>query len=165
MSTETQENIISPAEDEQITKLESIAKTTKASVKASAKKPKDPKKVAAGRKLAEHNRIEMQVLNRELKRESEAEAKTKAEAGVGDSNSWIPNTSFTTVLSVVGISLTIFDLYMRYRKGEGAREGVSKAQVSRVDEKSSEAKAEVKAEAKEESVIEPVEKSQDCSLL
>ena len=43
MSTETQENIISPAEDEQITKLESIAKTTKASVKASAKKPKDPK--------------------------------------------------------------------------------------------------------------------------
>ena len=54
---------------------------------------------------------------------------------------------------------------MRYRKGQGAREGASegasKAQSSRVDEKSSE----VKAEAKEESVIEPVEKSEDTSLL
>ena len=54
---------------------------------------------------------------------------------------------------------------MRYRKGEGAREGASegasKAQSSRVDEKSSE----VKAEAKEESVIEPVEKNEDTSLL
>ena len=54
---------------------------------------------------------------------------------------------------------------MRYRKGQGAREGASegasKAQSSRVDEKS----PEVKAEAKEESVIEPVEKSEDTSLL
>ena len=49
MSTETQENIISPAEDEQITKPESATKTTK----ASTKKPKDPKKVAAGKKLAQ----------------------------------------------------------------------------------------------------------------
>ena len=104
-----------------------------------------------------------------MKRESEAEAKTE----VRDSNSWIPNTSFTTVLSVVGIGLTIFDLYMRYRKGEdaseGASEGKSKAQNSRVGEKSSEAKVEVKVEAKveakEESVIEPVEKSKDTSSL
>ena len=65
MSTETQENIISPAEDEQITKPESATKTAKASIK----KPKDPKKVAAGKKLAEHNKIENQALNRELKRE------------------------------------------------------------------------------------------------
>ena len=151
MSTETQENIVSPAEDEQITKPKSATKTTK----ASAKKPKDPKKVAAGKKLAEHNRIERQALNRELKRDSEAEAKTE----VGDSNSCIPNTSFATVLSVVDIGLTIFDLHMKYRKG------ASEAQTSRVDEKSSEAKVEVKAEAKEESVIEPVEKSQDTSFL
>ena len=33
MSTETQENIVSPAEDEQITKPESATKTTKASTK------------------------------------------------------------------------------------------------------------------------------------
>ena len=94
------------------------------------------------------------MLNRELKRESEAEAETKAKAEteVGDSDSWIPNTSFTTVLSVVSTGLTIFDLYMRYRKGE--------ARTSRVDEKSSEAKVEknMKREA------EAVEKSQDTSL-
>ena len=64
-----------PAEDEQITKPESATKTTK----ASTKKPKDPKKVAAGKKLAEHSRIERQALNRVLKRESEAKAEAKAE--------------------------------------------------------------------------------------
>ena len=67
MSTETQENIVSPADDEQITKPESATKTTK----ASTKKPEDPKKFAAEKKLAEQNRIERQALNRELKRESE----------------------------------------------------------------------------------------------
>ena len=134
-------------------KPESAAKTTKASVKAVAKKPKDPKKVAAGKKLAEHNRMARQALNRELKRESEAKA--EAEAEVGDSSSWIPNTSFTTVLSIVGIGLTIFDLYMRYRKGEGA----SEARTSRVDAKSSEVKAEENMKCEEESV----EKSQETS--
>ena len=64
-----------PAEDEQRTKPESATKTTK----ASTKKPKDPKKVAAGKKLAEHSRIEKQALNRVLKRESEAKAEAKAE--------------------------------------------------------------------------------------
>ena len=58
MSTETQENIVSPAEDEQIAKPESATKTTK----ASTKKPKDPQKVAAGKKLAQHNRIARQAL-------------------------------------------------------------------------------------------------------
>ena len=158
MSTETQENIVSPADDEQITKPESATKTTK----ASTKKPEDPKKFAAEKKLAEQNRIERQALNRELKRESEEEAEAKTE--VGDSSSWIPNTSFTTVLSVVGIGLTIFDLYMRYRKGEGSREDVSEVRLMlRVDEKSSEAKAEVKAE--ENMKREAVEKIQDTYLL
>ena len=112
-----------------------------------------PRRLQLGRLLAEHNRMARQALNRELKQESEAkaEAKAEAEAEVGDSNSWIPNTSFTTVLSVVGIGLTIFDLYMRYRKGE--------AQASRVDEKSSEVKA------KENTKGEAVEKSQETSSL
>ena len=115
MSTETQENIVSPAEDEQITKPESAAKALTKTTKASAKKPKDHKKVAAGKKLAEQNRIARQALNRELKRESEVKAEEEAEAKteVGDSSSWIPSTSFTTVLSVVGIGLTILDLNMR----------------------------------------------------
>ena len=37
---------------------------------------------------------------------------------VNNSSSWLPNTSFTTILSVVGIGLTIFDLYLRTRKNK-----------------------------------------------
>ena len=37
-------------------------------------KKKDPKKVAAGKRLAEHNIIIRQALNKELKKESEKEA-------------------------------------------------------------------------------------------
>ena len=37
---------------------------------------------------------------------------------VNNSSSWLPNTSFTTILSVVGIGLTIFDLYFRTRKNK-----------------------------------------------
>ena len=33
-----------------------------------------------------------------------------------DSSSWLPNTSFTTILSVVAIGLTIFNLYLRTRQ-------------------------------------------------
>ena len=106
MSTEIQENI-SPDKTNQITETESTsAKATKASVK----RKKHPKKVAAGKRLAEHNRIIREALNRELKQESEEEAEVR------DSSSWLPNTSFTTILSVVGIGLTIFDLYLRTRQ-------------------------------------------------
>ena len=106
MSSEIQENI-SPDKTNQITETElTSAKATKASVK----RKKHPKKVAAGKRLAEHNRIIREALNRELKQESEEEAEVR------DSSSWLPNTSFTTILSVVGIGLTIFDLYLRTRQ-------------------------------------------------
>ena len=76
MSTEIQENI-SPDKTNEITETESTSgKATKASVKK-----KDPKKVAAGKRLAEHNRIIRQALNKELKKESEKEAE------FGDSSS------------------------------------------------------------------------------
>ena len=38
-----------------------------------------------------------------------------------DSSSWLPNTSFTTILSVVGIGLTIFDLYLRTRQKQSPK--------------------------------------------
>ena len=77
MSTEIQENI-SPDKTNEITETESTsAKATKASVK----KKKDPKKDGAGKRLAEHNIIIRQALNKELKKESEKEAE------FGDSSS------------------------------------------------------------------------------
>ena len=106
MSTEIQENI-SPDKTNQITETES---TSGKATKASVKRKKHPKKVAAGKRLAEHNRTIREALNRELKQESEEEAEVR------DSSSWLPNTSFTTILSVVGIGLTIFDLYLRTRQ-------------------------------------------------
>jgi hypothetical protein len=60
---------------------------------------KDLKKVAAGKKLAEYHK--------KAKRALEAETPTE-EVG----KSWVPEMSFATVLSLVGISLTVMDLYM-----------------------------------------------------
>lgn len=79
-------------------------------------KEKDPKKVAAGKKLAEYNRKAKEALAREIKRESEE----PTDGGTNESRAWIPELSFTTVLSLVGIGFTAVDMYMRfYKKKEG----------------------------------------------
>ena len=67
-------------DNEQITKVPD-AKTTS--------KIKDPKKVAAGKKLAQYNKKAKDALAREMKREADPEDK------------WLPELSFTTVLTVV----------------------------------------------------------------
>ena len=108
MSTEIQENVFSPAETDQITETKST------SAKSTTNKIKDPRKVAAGKKLAEKNKIAREALRKQKQREEEEEKET-------DSSSWLPNTSFTTILSVVGIGLTIFDLYLRTRQIQSPR--------------------------------------------
>ena len=71
---------------------------------------KDPKKVAAGKKLAEKNRQAKAALEREIKREiAEKEQENENSAG------WLPEMSFQTVLSIVGIAFTAFELYQRFR--------------------------------------------------
>ena len=55
------------------------------------------------------------MLKRELKREAGEGEAGEGEGERGGFNSRIPNASFTTVLIVIGIGLTVFDLYMRYR--------------------------------------------------
>ena len=71
---------------------------------------KDPKKVAAGKKLAEKNRQAKAALERELKREiAEREQENENSAG------WLPEMSFQTVLSLVGVAFTAFELYQRFR--------------------------------------------------
>ena len=65
-------------------------------------KTRDPKKVAAGKKLAKLNKKAKDALAREMKREADPEDK------------WLPELSFSTVLTVVGIGLTAADLFFRF---------------------------------------------------
>jgi hypothetical protein len=69
------------------------------------RKVKNPKRVAAGKKLAEY-RKKARVAER-VEEPSNASGK--------EPESWIPEVSLTTVLSIVGISLTVMDLYMRWK--------------------------------------------------
>ena len=69
-------------------------------------KTKDPKKVAAGKKLVELNKKAKDALSREMKREADPEDK------------WLPELSFSTVLTVVGIGLTPTDLFFRFYRSK-----------------------------------------------
>ena len=83
---------------------------TKPAPKVKPQKEKDPKKVAAGKKLAEKNRQAKAALEREIKREiAEREKENENSAG------WLPEMSFQTVLSLVGVAFTAFELYQRFR--------------------------------------------------
>ena len=83
---------------------------TKPTPKVKPQKEKDPKKVAAGKKLAEKNRQAKAALEREIKREiAEREKENENSAG------WLPEMSFQTVLSLVGVAFTAFELYQRFR--------------------------------------------------
>jgi len=64
-------------------------------------KIKDPKKVAAGKRLAAANKKSKQALNEEQ-----------------DNDSWIPEISFSTVVGLVGIGITAVDLYYRLKPAE-----------------------------------------------
>ena len=82
---------------------------TKPAPKVKPQKEKDPKKVAAGKKLAEKNRQAKAALEREIKREmAEKEKENENSAG------WLPEMSFQTVLSLVGVVFTAFELYQRF---------------------------------------------------
>ena len=81
---------------------------TKPAPKVKPQKEKDPKKVAAGKKLAEKNRQAKAALEREIKREI-AEKENENSAG------WLPEMSFQTVLSLVGVAFTAFEQYQRFR--------------------------------------------------
>ena len=83
---------------------------TKPAPKVKPQKEKDPKKVAAGKKLAEKNRQAKAALEREIKREiAEKEQQDENSAG------WLPEMSFQTVLSIVGVAFTAFEMYQRFR--------------------------------------------------
>ena len=90
---------------------------TKPAPKVKPQREKDPKKVATGKKLAEKNRKAKAALEREVKREREiAEKEQENENSAG----WLPEMSFQTVLSIVGIAFTAFELYQRFRQKESS---------------------------------------------
>ena len=83
---------------------------TKPAPKVKPQKEKDPKKVAAGKKLAEKNRQAKAALEREIKREiAEKEKENENSAG------WLPEMSFQAVLSIVGVAFSAFEMYKRFR--------------------------------------------------
>ena len=83
---------------------------TKPAPKVKPQKEKDPKKVAAGKKLAEKNRQAKAALEREIKREI-AEKEKENE----NSEGWLPEMSFQTVLAIVGVAFSAFEMYKRFR--------------------------------------------------
>ena len=106
---------------------------TKPAPKVKPQKEKDPKKVAAGKKLAEKNRKAKEALEREIKREiAEKEKENENSAG------WLPEMSFQTVLTIVGIAFSAFEMYKRFRPKSSS--GSDKNTISpRAEPKQSEA--------------------------
>ena len=108
---------------EQITKTPSnVPKTGEAS-----KREKDPKRVAAGKKLAENNKRMREEYAKykalEAQRASVAPAESPAETpepetetGGNASGEWFPKLSLTNVISLVGIGLTVYNIFMRSRE-------------------------------------------------
>ena len=100
---------------------------TKPAPKVKLQREKDPKKVAAGKKLAEKNRQAKAALEREVKREREiAEKEQENENSAG----WLPEMTFQTVLSIVGIAFTAFELYQRFRQKESSRGRINTEHIS-----------------------------------
>ena len=117
---------------------------TKPAPKGKPQREKDPKKVAAGKKLAEKNRQAKAALDREVKREREiAEKEQENENSPG----WLPEMSFQTVLSIVGIIFTAIELYQRFRQKESSAGGEAAVQ-SPISSITVEPRAEPRAEPK-----------------
>ena len=74
---------------------------------------KDPKRVQAGRRLAEYHRKAKGALKQEEAREG-----TEAVLEDGPNSNWMP--SMTVVLTMVGIGLTGLDLYLRWKKTDNS---------------------------------------------
>ena len=77
---------------------------------------KDPKRVAAGKKLAESNKRMREEHARykaaEAAQPGETQATSETEPTTIGSSEWFPELSFTNVISLVGIGLTVFNLFV-----------------------------------------------------
>ena len=104
-------------------------------------KEKDPKKVAAGKRLAEYNKRAKEALKEKMRREAEIETGESQNSKDITAEGWIPEISFTTAIPIVCIGLTAINMFMSYRKGEIApprlpespiREQIERPQPSKI---------------------------------
>ena len=123
-----------------------VEQITKTPIESNVKtKEKDPKKVAAGKKLAEYNKRAKEALKEKMKRdaEKEEERETGESQNIKDitAEGWIPEISFATAISLVGFGLAAINLFMSYKKGEIApprlpespiREQIERPQPSKI---------------------------------
>ena len=103
---------------------EDVEQITKTPVDSNDRtKEKDPKKVAAGKRLAEYNKRAKEALKEKMKRDAE-KATEPEERETGESQNsktltaegWIPEISFSTAISLVGIGLAAINMFIIYRK-------------------------------------------------
>ena len=114
--------------------------------KGKPQREKDPKKVAAGKKLAEKNRQAKAALDREVKREREIAEREKENE---NSPGWLPEMSFQTVLSIVGMTFTAIELYQRFRQKDSSGGGINAGGEAAFQSPISTIKAEPRAEPKQ----------------
>ena len=96
---------------------EDVDQITKTPVESNDRtKEKDPKKAAAGKKLAEYNKRAKEALKEKMKREAEQGSQMEKKEDRETGESWIPEVSFTTAISLVGIVLTAVNMIISYRK-------------------------------------------------
>ena len=95
------------------------------------KKEKDPKRVAARKKLAEKNKLMKEDYARLKASEAQRATEALQEAAEPETNDseWLSKLSLTNVISLVGIGLAVYNIYMRSRdtnkKHEAWREPVT----------------------------------------
>ena len=108
--------------------------------KRNHRRKKIPRKSPPGKSEPKKNRQAKAALDREVKREREiAEKEQENENSAG----WLPEMSFQTVLSIVGIAFTAFELYLRFRQKDSSAGGEA-AVKSPVSEITAEPRAEPK---------------------
>ena len=72
-----------------------VEQITKTPIESNVKtKEKDPKKVAAGKRLAEYNKRAKEALKEKMKREAEQGSRMEKEEDRETGESWIPEVSF-----------------------------------------------------------------------
>ena len=87
------------------------------------KKEKDPKRVAAGKKLAEKNKQMKEEYARLKASEAQRATESLHEESLPETNSeWLSKLSFTNVISLIGIGLAVYNIYMRSRDTNKKRE-------------------------------------------